>query len=48
MSVDSIEAGLRAAVALPVPNIEARKAAALHDVNRQAARVEELLEKARR
>ena len=37
---------LRAAAALPVPNQAARAAAEQHDVRRQAARVEEILERA--
>ena len=37
---------LRAAAALPVPNQAARAAAELHDVRLQAARVEEILERA--
>jgi glycosyltransferase involved in cell wall biosynthesis len=45
-SVDSIEAGLRAAAALPVPNPAARAVAAEHDVRRQAARIADLLERA--
>jgi len=45
-SVDSIEAGLRDAAALPSPNPAARAAAAEHDVRRQAERVERVLEKA--
>ena len=47
-SVDSIEAGLRAASALPHPNTAARAAAAEHDVRLQAERVERLLEGVRR
>jgi glycosyltransferase involved in cell wall biosynthesis len=43
-SVDDIEAGLRRAAELPRPNPAARRAAAAHDVRRQAARVVELLE----
>ena len=42
-SVNEIEAGLRAAAALPHPNEAARDAAAEHDVRRQAARIEEIL-----
>jgi glycosyltransferase involved in cell wall biosynthesis len=45
-SVDSLEAGLRAAARLPRPNAAARAAAAGHDVRRQAARVAEILERA--
>ena len=37
---------LRAAAALPVPNDAARAAAEKHDVRLQAARVEEILERA--
>jgi glycosyltransferase involved in cell wall biosynthesis len=40
---DSIEQGLRAALSLPSPNEAARAAAAEHDVNRQAERVETVL-----
>jgi glycosyltransferase involved in cell wall biosynthesis len=46
--VSSIEDGLRRAAALGTPNPAARKAAALHDVNLQAARIEEVLEQAAR
>lgn len=42
-SVDDIERGLRAAAALPVPNLAARTVALSHDVRRQAARIEVLL-----
>jgi glycosyltransferase involved in cell wall biosynthesis len=45
-SVDSIEAGLRKAAALPTPNPAARAAAAEHDVRRQAERVERVLQRA--
>jgi glycosyltransferase involved in cell wall biosynthesis len=45
---DSIAAGLRHAAALPVPNPAARQAAEAHDVNEQARRVEEILERAAR
>jgi glycosyltransferase involved in cell wall biosynthesis len=37
---------LRAAAALPVPNPAARVAAAVHDVRRQAERLEEILQRA--
>ncbi|MCW2974034.1 MAG: glycosyltransferase family 4 protein [Thermoleophilia bacterium] len=40
-SVDDIERGLRAAGAMPVPNLVARSVALEHDVRRQVARVEE-------
>jgi glycosyltransferase involved in cell wall biosynthesis len=40
---DDIADGLRRAAALPRPNPDAEKAAAEHDVRRQAARVEEVL-----
>jgi glycosyltransferase involved in cell wall biosynthesis len=40
---DGIVAALRAAAALPCPNAAARAAAEAHDVNLQAARVEEVL-----
>jgi glycosyltransferase involved in cell wall biosynthesis len=42
-SVDSIEAGLRAAAELPRPNTAARAVAEEHDVRRQAARIAEVL-----
>ncbi len=42
----SLETALRTAAELPVPNPAARKAAELHDVRLQAARVEEILERA--
>lgn len=45
-SVDSIASGLREAAELPSPNRSARAAAAAHDVNLQAARIEEVLEQA--
>jgi D-inositol-3-phosphate glycosyltransferase len=45
-SIDSIEAGLREAAKLPVPNPDARKAAARHDVRLQASRVAAVLERA--
>jgi glycosyltransferase involved in cell wall biosynthesis len=41
--VSSITEGLRKASELPTPNREARGAAAAHDVNLQAARIEEIL-----
>jgi glycosyltransferase involved in cell wall biosynthesis len=44
--VSSIADGLRTAAELPSPNREARAAAAAHDVNFQAARIEELLRQA--
>jgi glycosyltransferase involved in cell wall biosynthesis len=44
----SIAAGLRAAAQLPRPNPAARAAAANHDVNEQARRVEEILSRAAR
>jgi glycosyltransferase involved in cell wall biosynthesis len=43
---DALVAALEAAAALPRPNPAARAAAAPHDVKRQAARVEEVLERA--
>lgn len=46
--VSSIEDGLRRAAALGTPNPAARAAAAVHDVNLQAARIEEVLEQAAR
>lgn len=42
-SVGAIEAGLRAAAALPAPNPAARAAAAGHDVRVQAERIERIL-----
>jgi glycosyltransferase involved in cell wall biosynthesis len=46
--VDGIAEGLRKAAELPSPNRAARAAAAAHDVNFQAARIEEILEQAAR
>jgi glycosyltransferase involved in cell wall biosynthesis len=43
-SVDSIEAGLRAAADLPVPSAPARAVAAEHDVRRQTERIAKVLE----
>ena len=43
---DALVAALRDAAALPVPNPAARAAAEAHDVKRQAARVEAILERA--
>lgn len=48
LSVEAIEAGLRAAAELPAPNSAARRAAAEHDVVRQAERIARVLEDARR
>ena len=45
---DALLAALRDAAALPVPNPAARKAAEGHDLKRQAARVEAILERAAR
>ena len=42
----ALVAGLRDAAALPVPNPAAREAAEEHDLKRQAARVEAILERA--
>jgi glycosyltransferase involved in cell wall biosynthesis len=42
----ALEAALREAAALPVPNAAAREAAEQHDLRRQAGRVEEILERA--
>ena len=42
----ALEAALRTAAELPVPNLAAREAAERHDVRLQAARVEEILERA--
>ncbi|MGH3072383.1 MAG: glycosyltransferase [Gaiellaceae bacterium] len=47
-STDAIAGALRAAAALPVPNPAARAAAELHDVRRQAERVEAVLARAAR
>lgn len=44
--LDDLEHGLRLAAALPRPNEAARAAAAEHDVRRQAARIEAILERA--
>jgi glycosyltransferase involved in cell wall biosynthesis len=44
--LDELQRGLRLAAALPRPNEAAVAAAAEHDVRRQAARVEEVLERA--
>ncbi|MFL5946645.1 MAG: glycosyltransferase [Gaiellaceae bacterium] len=46
LDVGSLEAGLREAASLPVPNPAARAAAAAHDVRLQAERVEAILERA--
>jgi glycosyltransferase involved in cell wall biosynthesis len=46
--VESIAEGMRQAAKLPCPNPAARRAAELHDVNEQARRVEEILERAAR
>jgi glycosyltransferase involved in cell wall biosynthesis len=43
---DALEAALREAASLPVPNHAARAAAEAHDVRLQAERVEEILERA--
>jgi glycosyltransferase involved in cell wall biosynthesis len=48
LSIDSIERGLREAAELPSPNPAARRAAAEHDVHRQAQRIAALLEDAAR
>jgi glycosyltransferase involved in cell wall biosynthesis len=45
-SVDAIEAGLRAVLALPRPNRAAREAAKAHDVRLEAERVAAVLERA--
>ena len=45
---EAIADGLRRAAALPTPNPAAREAAAAHDVHRQAARLEAILERAMR
>ena len=46
LDVDELTRALRAAAALPVPNGAARAAAALHDVERQAERIEAILSRA--
>ena len=48
MDEDSIAAGLERAAGMPSPNAAARRAAAQHDVRRQAARVEAILARAAR
>ncbi len=48
LDVDSIAYGMREAAALGTPNEAARAAAAAHDLNEQARRVEEVLEAAAR
>jgi glycosyltransferase involved in cell wall biosynthesis len=45
-STEDIAAGMAAAAELPSPNVAARRAAAEHDVRRQAARMAGVLEKA--
>jgi D-inositol-3-phosphate glycosyltransferase len=47
-SEDEIAEGLRSAIALPCPNEAARRAAAAHDVRRQAEKVEAILLRAAR
>jgi glycosyltransferase involved in cell wall biosynthesis len=44
--LDALERGLRAAAGLPRPNEAARAAATVHDVRRQAERIEAILERA--
>jgi glycosyltransferase involved in cell wall biosynthesis len=46
LDVDALARALRTAAALPVPNDAARAAAALHDVERQAERIEAILTRA--
>jgi glycosyltransferase involved in cell wall biosynthesis len=48
LDVGELTRALEQAASLPVPNPAAREAAAAHDVRLQAARVEEILERARR
>jgi glycosyltransferase involved in cell wall biosynthesis len=48
LDVDALARALRAAAALPVPNVAARAAAAEHDVRRQAERIETILLRAAR
>jgi glycosyltransferase involved in cell wall biosynthesis len=48
MDENSIAAGLERAAKLPTPNEAARKAAAQHDVRRQAERIEAILQRAAR
>jgi glycosyltransferase involved in cell wall biosynthesis len=45
---DALTDALRAAAALPCPNPAARAAAEMHDVRRQAEKVEAILERAAR
>ena len=44
VDVDALAAALATAASLPRPNLDAREAAEAHDVNRQAARVEAILD----
>jgi len=46
LDVDEIARALEIAARMPCPNLAAREAATEHDVKRQAARVEEILERA--
>ncbi len=46
-SEDAIVEGLRAAAALPTPNLAARRAAAAHDVRRQVKRMADLMSRVR-
>ena len=46
LDVDALTRALEQAAALPCPNLAARAAAELHDVHRQAERVEAILERA--
>jgi glycosyltransferase involved in cell wall biosynthesis len=46
LDVDAIASGLREALALPFPNPVARRAAAEHDILRQARRIASILERA--
>jgi glycosyltransferase involved in cell wall biosynthesis len=48
LDVDALAAALRRAAQLPRPNTAAREAAALHDVRRQAERIESILSRAAR
>ena len=48
LSERDLARALEAAAAMPTPNLAARAAAARHDVNVQASRVEEVLERAAR
>jgi glycosyltransferase involved in cell wall biosynthesis len=46
LDVDALAGALREAAALPCPNVDAREAAAAHDVRLQAERIEAILARA--